>query len=141
MGTRVVARESESPEFLILWKVAPEGAGSVSLDCRWGAGTNRGVLREPVESLVTPQLRFHPIQRALLCQTRAQRCCRFASMFGHVLQLALEFLLGDVDILRGSDAVHDQFGLHILRSPLPLPPPERHPIHIDRAGIHALCRQ
>ena len=45
-----------------------------------GDGANSGILREPVESFVTPQLRFHPIERTLLCQTSVNCCCGFATM-------------------------------------------------------------
>ena len=72
------------------------------------------ILRKPVQSFVTPQLRFHPIERTLLCQTGAQSLCGLAAVAGHVFEFVLQFFVGYFDFFFGGDAVDDQFGLHII---------------------------
>src|ERR1700738_1696490 len=77
-------------------------------------GANPSILREPVESFITPQLRFYPIERTLLCQTSANRLRRFVTMSGKMLQFVLHFFFGDINIFCGGDAVDDQLGLYIV---------------------------
>src|SRR5260370_11952957 len=96
------------------------------------------MLREPVQSFITPQLRFHPIERTLLCQSSAQRLRGFATMRCGVLELVIEFFVGDVDVLGGSDAVDNQFRFNIIGSPLLLPPSQRHPISVYASPAHPL---
>src|ERR1700676_5284348 len=72
------------------------------------------ILREPVESFITPQLRFYPIERTLLCQTSANCFRRFVTMSGQMLQLVFDFFFGDVNIFRRGDAVHNELGLYIV---------------------------
>src|SRR5438105_13790188 len=83
--------------------------------CRRSRSTNIGVLREPIESFIAPQLSFHPIQRSLLCQTSANCFHRFATMAAQVLDLVLHFFLGDFDIFTRRDAIDDQFSFHVVR--------------------------
>src|ERR1700675_4961130 len=75
---------------------------------------NPSILREPVESFITPQLRFYPIERTLLCQTSANCFRRFVTMSGQMLQLVLHFFFGDINIFCRGDAVNDQLGLYIV---------------------------
>src|SRR6267378_4662691 len=72
------------------------------------------VLRKPVESFIAAQLSLHPIERPLLCQTRAKRFRRFATMAGHVFQLVCDLLVRYVYVFRRSDAIDDQFGLPVI---------------------------
>jgi len=55
------------------------------------------VLRKPVESLVTVQLSLHPIERPLLCQTRAKRFRGFTGVAGHMFDLMVQFLVGHLE--------------------------------------------
>src|ERR1700730_9467441 len=75
---------------------------------------NPSVLREPVESFITPQLRFYPIERTLLCQTSANCFGRFVTMSGQMLQFVLHFFFGGINIFCRGDAVDDQLGLNII---------------------------
>src|ERR1700736_6544282 len=77
-------------------------------------GANPSILPEPVESFITPQLRFYPIERTLLCQTSANCLRRFVTMSGEMLQLVLHFFLGDIDIFCRGDAVDDELSLHVV---------------------------
>src|ERR1700688_5214082 len=61
-------------------------------------GANPSILREPVESFITPQLRFYPIERTLLCQTSANCFRRFVTMSGQMFQLVFDFFFGDINI-------------------------------------------
>src|SRR5258708_16272988 len=81
-----------------------------------------GILCEPVESFVAPQLSFHPIERALLCQTSANCFRGFATVRRGVFELVSEFFVVDVDVFAGSDAIANQFCFHIIRSTPLLPP-------------------
>ncbi len=81
--------------------VARAAPGFGSLCTRCGYRLDPGILREPVESLITPQLSFHPIEGTLLCQTSANRFRRFATMPGKVLEFLVHLLLRDVDIFGG----------------------------------------
>ena len=99
---------------------------------------NLSILREPVESFVTPQLSFHPIERTLLCQTSANDFGGFATMAGHVFQLVIDFFVGHVDVFRGGDAVDDQFRLHVVGGAFLLALPQGNPIHVHGAGIDTL---
>src|ERR1700720_3853165 len=91
MGTSVVPRYSGSgsSKVFILVKVETSGARLVCLCFRRGDGANSGILREPVESFVTPQLSFHPIDRTLLCQTSVNGCCGFATMRSGIFQFVI----------------------------------------------------
>src|SRR5258708_9714197 len=158
MGTSVVPRYSGSSKFFIwvmdrfavtmcadrleavISTVARAAPGSGSLSARRGYRLDPGILREPVESLVTPQLSFHPIEGSLLCQTSANRFRRFATMPGNVLEFLIHLLLGDVDIFGGCDAVHDPLRPEVIRGAFLLPPPESYPLDVDRARVHALRR-
>src|ERR1700688_3191927 len=77
-------------------------------------GANPSILREPVESFITPQLRFYPIERTLLCQTSANCFRRFVTMSSQMLQLVFDFFFGDINIFRRGDAVHNELGLYIV---------------------------
>src|SRR6202166_3867720 len=77
-------------------------------------GANPSILREPVESFITPQLRFYPIERTLLCQTSANCFRRFVTVSGQMLQLVLHSLFGDINIFRRGDAVDDELGFYII---------------------------
>src|ERR1700736_2159071 len=87
---------------------------TVSLCVCRGHGANSGILREPVESFITPQLSFHPIEGTLLCQTSANRFGGFATMRCSVLEFMSELFFGDVDVFGGSDAIDNQFRFHII---------------------------
>src|SRR5437879_7475214 len=86
--------------------------------CGCGGCANSGILREPVESFITPQLSFHPIERTLLCQTSANCLRRFATVRRGVLQLVRDLFVGYIDVFGGSDAVYDQFRFDIVCSAL-----------------------
>src|ERR1700692_239495 len=77
-------------------------------------GFNPSILREPVESFITPQLRFYPIERTLLCQTSANCFGRFVTMSGQMLQLVVHFFFCDVNIFCRRDAVDDELGLYVV---------------------------
>src|ERR1700688_2909376 len=104
-------------------------------------GANPSILREPVESFITPQLRFYPIERALLCQTSTNCFRRFVTMSGQMLQLVFDFFFGDINIFRRGDAVDNQLSLYIVLGTVFIPFTQRHPIDIYRARINALLRQ
>src|SRR5258708_27721726 len=77
-----------------------------------------GILCEPVESFVAPQLSFHPIERALLCQTSANCFRGFATVRRGVFEFVIEFFVVDVDVFGGNDAVDNQFRFDIIGSAL-----------------------
>src|SRR5271154_6313025 len=113
------------------------GTGSNSLGgC--GYSFDASVLRKPVDGFVTPQLRFHPIERALLCQTSADYFGGFATMGGHVFQLVLPLFVGGFDFFFGGDAVDDQFGLDVILGALFLAFAQGDPIDVDGARIDTL---
>src|SRR5260370_26986588 len=159
MGTSVVPRYSGSSKFFIwvmdrfavtmcadrleavISTVARAAPGSGSLCARCGYRLDPGILREPIESLITPQLSFHPIEGSLLCQTSAHRFRRFATMPGKVLEFLVNLLLRDFDIFGGRDAVHDQLRLDVIRGAFLLPPSQSYPVEVDRARVDALRRQ
>src|SRR5271154_3539361 len=115
-------------------------AGSNSLGgC--GYSFNASVLRKPVYGFVTPQLRFHPIERALLCQTSANCFGGFATMGGHVFEFVLELFVGGFDLFFGGDAVDDKFGLDVILGAVFLTLAQGDPIDVDGAGIDALLSQ
>src|SRR5258708_201087 len=144
IGTSVVPRYSGSSNFFI-WVMSLAIGRSASLcicrRIRCRDGFDFGVLREPVERFVTAQLSLHPIERALLCQTRANRFRRFAAMAGHVLEFVSDLLVRHVDAFRRCDTIDDQFGLHVILGALFLAAPQRHPVQIHRAWINALRGQ
>src|SRR5258705_11395610 len=107
----------------------------------WGHGANSGILWEPIESFVAPQLSFHPIERTLLCQTIANCFRRFATVRRSVFEFVSEFFVVDVDVFSGSDAVDNQFCFNIIRSALLLPAPQRDPIDIYGPRISTLRSQ
>src|SRR6202158_6312377 len=75
------------------------------------------VLRgERVESFITPQLSFHPIERPLLCQPSANCFRGFAAVRRSVLELVIELFVVYIDVFRGSDAVDNQFRFNIIAS-------------------------
>src|SRR6266852_1684938 len=102
----------------------------VSLGRYGGNGAKSGILREPVESFLTPQLSFHPIEGTLLCQTSAQSFGGFATMTGGVFQLVIQLFVGDVDIFRGCDAVHNQLRFDVVSSAFLLAAAQRDPIDV-----------
>src|ERR1700719_1246252 len=104
-------------------------------------GANSSILREPVESFITPQLRFYPIERTLLCQTSANCFRRFITMSRQMFQLVLHFFLGDIDVFRRGDAVDNQLSLYIVLGAVFIPLSQRHPIDIYCARINTLLRQ
>src|ERR1700736_285286 len=104
-------------------------------------GANPSILREPVESFITPQLRFYPIERTLLCQTSANCFRRLVTMSSQVLQLVLHFFFGDINIFCGGDAIDDQFSLYIVLGAVFVALTQRNPVDIYRARIDALLRQ
>src|SRR5260370_25834971 len=159
MGTSVVPRYSGSSKFFIwvmdrfavtmcadrleavISTVARAAPGSGSLSARRGYRLDPGILREPVESLITPQLSFHPIEGSLLCQTSANRFRRFAAMPGKVLEFLVHLLFVNVDIFGGRDAVHDQLRLDVIPGALLLPPPQSDPVNVHRSRVDTLRRQ
>src|ERR1700692_839108 len=104
-------------------------------------GANPSILREPVESFITPQLRFYPIERTLLCQTSANCFRRFVTVSGQMLQFVLHFFFGDVNIFCGGDAVDDELGLHIVLGAVFIAFSQRNPVDIYRARVDTLLRQ
>src|SRR5260370_26543291 len=102
-----------------------------------GNGANSGILREPVESFITPQLSFHPIEGTLLCQTSAQSFGGFATMTGGVFQVVIQLFVGAVDSVLGSDAIGDQFRFHIGGRAFLLAAAPRDPIHADGSRVAA----
>src|SRR5208282_6466945 len=79
-----------------------------------GDGLDLGSLGQPVDGFVTPQLRFHPIEGSLLCQTSLENFGGFATMTRQVLELLVELVIADFDLFLGGDAVNDELGLHII---------------------------
>src|SRR5260370_16902066 len=100
-----------------------------------GNGANSGILREPVESFITPQLSFHPIEGILLCQTSAQSFGGFATMTGGVFQFVIQLFVGDVDSFLGSDAIDDQFRFHIVGSAFLLAAAQRAPTNVSSSPL------
>src|SRR5271157_1936595 len=74
-------------------------------------GLDLGRLGQPVDGFVTPQLRFHPIEGTLLCQTSFENRGGFATMTGEVLELFVKVIIADLDLFLGGNAVHYEFGL------------------------------
>src|ERR1700731_1888062 len=143
MGTSVVPRYSGSgsSKVFILVKVETSGARLVCLCFRRADGANSGVLREPVESFVTPQLSFHPIERTLLCQTSVNCRGGLATMAGRMFEFVIDLFVGNVDVFSGGDAIHDQFGFHVVGSAFLLAAAQGYPIDIYRSGVNALRGQ
>src|SRR5260370_38055229 len=111
----------------------------VSLWRYGGNGANSGFVREPVESFITPQLSFHPIEGTLLCQTSALSFGGFATMTGGVFQLVIQLFVGDVDSFLGSDAIDDQFRFHIVGSAFLLAAAQRDPIDVYASPGRPVC--
>src|ERR1700731_4083551 len=90
-------------------------AGSNSLgSC--GYSFDPGVLGNPVDGFVTPQLRSHHIERPLLCQTSANCFCCVGGMI-------------------------DQFGLSVSLGAVFLGPAYGSPIDVQSFGIDFLVAQ
>ncbi len=83
---------------------SPEPRLRFTLGCRLDPG---GAV-EPIDCLVAAQLRFHPIERPLLCQASAHRCCRFATTLGERCDFFFHLFVGRFDVFRGRDAVEQQ---------------------------------
>ena len=79
-----------------------------------GDGLDLGSLGQPVDGFVTPQLRFHPIEGSLLCQTSLENFGGFATMTGQVLELLVKIVIADFDLFLGGNAVNDEFGLDVI---------------------------
>ena len=62
-------------------------------------------------------------------------------MSGHVFQLVSDLFLRHINAFLRSDAVHDEFGFHVVLRALFLALPQRHPVHVYRTRIDALRRQ
>src|SRR6266568_3126837 len=98
---------------------------SGSSACRNRICADPGILVEPLESLITPELRFHPIERSLLCQASAKGCRGFATVLGQARHLALQLFLAHLDVFRRGNAVEQQFGLHVFDGTVALAAPQR----------------
>ena len=101
-----------------------------------------GILLEPLEGLVASELRFHPIQRSLLCQAGANRCRGFATAFARCARSRASTSSSVASIFSAvamRSSSNSAFTSSTARSLLPLP--HGHPIHVDRARIHSLRRQ
>jgi hypothetical protein len=112
-----------------------------SLGARCGDGFDSRVLRQPIHCFVTSQLRFHPIEGTLLCQTSANCLGGFAGVTGHVLEFVLELFFSGVDFFLGGDAIDHQLGLNVIAGTLFLALAEADPIDIDGAGIDTLLSE
>src|SRR5258705_13615748 len=125
-----------------MWVALGRGV-SLCICCRvcCSNGFDLGVLREPAERFVTAQLSLHPIERPLLCQTRANRFRRFATMPCHVFEFMRQFFVCHVDAFRRRDAVNNQFRLHVVLGAFLLPFPQRPPTHVHCPRVHSLRRQ
>src|SRR5215472_16871357 len=104
-------------------------------------GLDSRALLDPLECLIASQLGLHPIERSLLCQTCTQRFRRFATMRAQVFKFARNVVLRHVNVFRGGDAVDDQLRFHVIPGAVFLAAPQRHPVHVHRARVHALCCQ
>ena len=138
MGMSVVARGAESSEYLIEMNgnLKENRSGPLRLSSPYLC-----VLLEPLESLFAAELRFHPIERTLLCQAGADRCCGFATTFGERGNLAVDILVGGVDVFRRGDAIEQQLGFDVFDGAVVLPAAHGYPVHVDRARIDALRGQ
>jgi len=94
-----------------------------------------GILAEPIQSFFTPEIRFHPIERSLPCQVRANGCCGLATGAVHRFPLVFPRLHRSRRCFprwrSGPVAVRPS---HPRRAIL-LAAAERHPVHIDCARV------
>src|SRR5260370_17677846 len=58
-----------------------------------------------------------------------------------VVEFVIEFFVGDVDVLGGSDAVDNQFRFNIIGSPLLLATAQRDPIDVYGSRVEAFRSQ
>src|SRR5215467_14321028 len=104
--------------FVRPWQLAYDPSTASCRRC----GANLGVLCQPIESFIAPQLSFHPIQRSLLCQTSANCIRRFATMSREVFKFVGQVFVGHVNLFCRGYAVDDELRLHIILCALLLPP-------------------
>src|ERR1700676_3496882 len=121
--------------------VSGQARTAVSLRFCCGHRANSGILCEPIESFITPQLSFHPIEGTLLCQTSANCFGGLATMRGRVFELVIELFAGYVDVFGGSDAVDNQFRFNIVGGAFFLTAAQGDPVDVYGSGIDTLRGQ
>src|ERR1700676_4085560 len=118
--------------------VSGQARTAVSLRFCCGPRGNSGIFGEPIESFITPQLSFHPIEGTLLCQTSANCFGGLATMRGRVFELVIELFAGYVDVFGGSDAVDNQFRFNIVGGAFFLTAAQGVPVDVYGSGIDTL---
>src|SRR5579863_5710395 len=125
MGTSVVACGVISSVWFIWFFRLRGGTPAGSTSILLGYCPSPGIAAEPIQSFFTPDLRFHPIQRPLPCQVRANGCGGFATPLRNRRNFFFHFFIGHVDLFRRRDPVQQQLRLHILDGTIFLPAAQR----------------
>src|SRR6266853_1690068 len=105
MGTSVVARGLESSVWFIeIFQDArriPAGTASFLL----GFGARPGISAEPIQSFLTPELRFYPIERGVPCQVRTNGCGGFATALRECFNFLFHIFFAHIDVFSRRDPV------------------------------------